>query len=77
MRIELFDVFYYFFVILQGLTLSGGEQKNMQQKLIDGLEDKFPSICKPSKYYITTDTYGPVATAFPNGMLPVMNEIFS
>lgn len=45
------------------MALSGGEQQEAQRRIEDGLRDSHTSI----HYHVCTDTYGSIATAFPNG----------
>ncbi|XP_011410197.1 PREDICTED: N-acetyl-D-glucosamine kinase-like [Amphimedon queenslandica] len=48
-----------------GLSLSGGEQKEGQERIKSGLLSKTPLLS--SNVYVTTDTFGPIAAAFPSG----------
>ena len=41
--------------------------KEAQERIIAGLKSDFPSTSK--NYYVCTDTFGSIATAFPNGEL--------
>lgn len=47
------------------MSLSGGEQPEVQQRIKDGLSAVMPIISKC--YYVCTDTIGPIAAAFPSG----------
>jgi len=49
----------------QGMTLSGGEMPEGQKRIIAGLKSSFPNTSQ--NYYVCTDTFGSIATAFPNG----------
>jgi N-acetylglucosamine kinase len=48
-----------------GLSLSGGEQPEGQEKIKKGLMSYTPSISE--SYYVCTDTFAPIAAAFPHG----------
>ena len=47
------------------MSLSGGEQKEAQRRIIEGLQTAYPHTSK--HYHVCTDTFGAIATAFPNG----------
>ena len=47
------------------MSLSGGEQFEAQERIKAGLAAYQPSISHHC--YVKTDTYGPVAAAFPSG----------
>lgn len=47
------------------MSLSGGEQYEAQERIKNGLSSYSPSISE--SYYVCTDTFGPVAAAFPLG----------
>lgn len=49
----------------QGMSLSGGEQPEAQKKIIEGLQTSHAHTSK--HYHVCTDTFGSIATAFPNG----------
>ena len=49
----------------QGMSLSGGEQAEAQKKIIEGLQTSYAHTSK--QYHVCTDTFGSIATAFPNG----------
>lgn len=49
----------------QGMTLSGGEVRESQERIIAGLKEKYPQTSK--SYLVCTDTFGSIATAFPGG----------
>lgn len=51
---------------MQGMALSGGELVEAQQRITEGLKKDFPNASK--HYYVCTDTFGSIATAFPSGM---------
>ena len=48
-----------------GMALSGGEQSEAQEKIITGLQGKFPNTSR--HYCVRTDTFGSIATAFQTG----------
>lgn len=48
-----------------GMSLSGGEQPEAQKKIIEGLQTSHAHTSK--HYHVCTDTFGSIATAFPNG----------
>lgn len=48
-----------------GLSLSGGEQKEGQRKVIEGMRQTFPNVSE--NYHMCTDTYGAMATACKAG----------
>ncbi|XP_002734945.2 N-acetyl-D-glucosamine kinase-like [Saccoglossus kowalevskii] len=48
-----------------GMSLSGGEQKEGQKKVIEGLKTRFPNISE--HHTMCTDTFGAIATACDNG----------
>ena len=47
------------------MSLSGGEQKQAQERIIEALSSKKPPLSQ--HYFVCTDTFAPVAVAFPNG----------
>ena len=49
----------------QGMSLSGGELEEGQERIRAGLADRFPHTSR--HYQVCTDTFGSIATAFPNG----------
>lgn len=53
-----------------GMALSGGEMLEAQERIADGLKTEFPNASK--SYYVCTDTFGSIATAFPNGGMVVI-----
>ena len=50
---------------MQCLSISGGEQPQIKQRLVNGLSAITPIISE--QYYVYIDTVGPIATAFPSG----------
>ncbi|XP_070540467.1 N-acetyl-D-glucosamine kinase-like [Ptychodera flava] len=48
-----------------GMSLSGGEQKEGQRKVIEGLKTTYPNISE--SYSMCTDTFGAIATACEAG----------
>ncbi|XP_077992249.1 N-acetyl-D-glucosamine kinase-like [Glandiceps talaboti] len=48
-----------------GMSLSGGEQKEGQRKVIEGLKTTYPTISE--SYSMCTDTFGAIATASQSG----------
>ena len=50
----------------QGLSLSGADQKEAQEKISSELLANFPALSED--YHICTDTYGSLATALPRGV---------
>lgn len=49
----------------QGMALSGGEQEEAQRRIKEGIKCSHPHTS--THYHVCTDTYGSIATAFPNG----------
>ena len=49
----------------QGMALSGGEQKEAQEKIIKGFQERYPNTSR--HYCVRTDTFGSIATAFQAG----------
>lgn len=47
------------------MALSGGEMREAQQRIMEGLKKTFPNASM--NYHVCTDTFGSIATAFPNG----------
>ena len=47
------------------MALSGGEQALAQQRIIEGITSSHPLTAR--HYHVCTDTFGSIATAFPNG----------
>ncbi|XP_064383181.1 N-acetyl-D-glucosamine kinase-like [Halichondria panicea] len=52
-------------LITLGLSLSGGEMTEAQERIIAGLKDKYPHTS--THYHVCTDTFGSIATAFSSG----------
>ena len=50
---------------IQGMSLSGGEMTEAQERIIAGLKEKYPHTS--THYHVCTDTFGSIATAFDNG----------
>ncbi|XP_071947126.1 N-acetyl-D-glucosamine kinase-like [Antedon mediterranea] len=50
-----------------GMSLSGGEQKEIQIKIISGMQSKYPNTS--DNYHVCTDTYGAIETASSSGGL--------
>lgn len=49
----------------QGLSMSGADQKEAQDQLIDGIKSKYPQCSQ--NVYIASDTAGAIATATEKG----------
>ena len=47
------------------MSLSGGEMPEAQERIVSGLEASCPDVSKT--LHVCTDTFGSIATAFPNG----------
>ena len=47
------------------MALSGGEQTEAKQRIIEGITSSHPLTAR--HYHVCTDTFGSIATAFPNG----------
>ncbi len=47
------------------MSLSGGEMPEAQMRIMSGLKKSFPNGSQ--NYHVCTDTFGSIATAFPNG----------
>lgn len=59
----------------QGMSLSGGEQKDAIDKIICEMKNRFPKLS--INYYITTDAIGAMATASDRGNGTVfLTELF-
>lgn len=62
-------------VCVQGMSLSGGEQKDAIDKLIAQLKEQFPTLSQ--SYLITTDAIGAIATASDCGKFVDLCRDFS
>ena len=54
------------------MALSGGEQEEAQRRIMEGIKSTYPHSSK--HYHVCTDTYGSIATAFPNGKALVVSH---
>ncbi len=48
------------------MSLSGGELTEAQERIVAGLKEKYPNTSQ--HYYVCTDTFGSIATAFASGV---------
>ena len=56
------------------MSLSGGEMEEAQERIVAGLKSSFPNTSK--NLHVCTDTFGSIATAFPNGELLHMVTLY-
>ena len=54
-------------VLMQGMCLSGGEQEDANQQMIEHIFKHYPNIS--NSIVIKTDTFGSIATACEKGVL--------
>ena len=52
------------------MSLSGGEVAESQQRIVDGLKQRYPQTSK--NYLVCTDTFGSIATAFSGGKCQIL-----
>ena len=55
---------------LQGLSLSGGDEKKAQDRLKEGVKSQYPQLT--GILFVGSDTHGALATALPSGRLRVL-----
>ena len=55
---------------LQGLSLSGGDEKKAQDQLKEGVKSQYPLLT--GTLFVGSDTHGALATALPSGRLRVL-----
>lgn len=55
------------------MALSGGEQEEAQRRIVREIKASHPNTSK--HYHVCTDTFGSIATAFPNGELSLPGPV--
>jgi len=65
MTIKTKKIFSDFIFYVQGLSMSGADQKEAQQQLIDGMMSKYSDASQ--NVAVSSDTNGSIATASPSG----------
>ena len=60
---------------LQGLSLSGGDEKKAQDQLKEEVKSQYPLLT--GTLFVGSDTHGALATALPSGRLRVLFFYFN